>query len=181
MRYPLGAMPENLLRADYDQTKILVMILAGGEGRRLGPLTYERAKPAVPFGGRYRIIDIVLSNFVNSGLHRIKVLTQYKSSSLDEHIARGPDLLKITQDEHGWGTRPMIRYLPAGLLEEIVRYYHEHRIRTTIHVSNEIRGANAAQASSLGLERACSSRAARTCSRNSSSVPGECRPEPMIR
>jgi imidazolonepropionase-like amidohydrolase len=58
---------------------------------------------------------------------------------LDEHIARGPDLLKITQDEHGWGTRPMIRYLPAELLEEIVRYYHENGIRTTIHVSNEIR------------------------------------------
>ncbi|AKT43834.1 glucose-1-phosphate adenylyltransferase [Chondromyces crocatus] len=95
MRYPLGAMPENLLRADYDQTKILVMILAGGEGRRLGPLTYERAKPAVPFGGRYRIIDIVLSNFVNSGLHRIKVLTQYKSGSLDEHIARSWRLSSI--------------------------------------------------------------------------------------
>src|SRR5215813_8712621 len=64
------------------------MILAGGEGRRLGPLTVERAKPAVPFGGRYRIIDIVLSNFANSGLTRIKILTQYKSASLEEHIAR---------------------------------------------------------------------------------------------
>ena len=64
------------------------MVLAGGEGRRLGPLTHDRAKPAVPFGGRYRIIDIVLSNFVNSGLHKIKVLTQYKSASLEEHIAR---------------------------------------------------------------------------------------------
>jgi glucose-1-phosphate adenylyltransferase len=64
------------------------MILAGGEGKRLHPLTLERAKPAVPFGGRYRIIDIVLSNFVNSGLFRIKVLTQYKSASLEEHIAR---------------------------------------------------------------------------------------------
>jgi len=64
------------------------MILAGGEGKRLHPLTLDRAKPAVPFGGRYRIIDIVLSNFVNSGLARIKVLTQYKSASLEEHIAR---------------------------------------------------------------------------------------------
>ncbi len=64
------------------------MVLAGGEGRRLGPLTLERAKPAVPFGGRCRIIDIVLSNFVNSGFYRIKVLTQYKSASLEEHIAR---------------------------------------------------------------------------------------------
>jgi imidazolonepropionase-like amidohydrolase len=65
---------------------------------------------------------------------------------LDEHIARGPDLLKITQDEHGWGTRPMIRYLPAELLEEIVRYYHEHGIRTTIHVSSEIRAWEAVYA-----------------------------------
>ncbi|MBI4952679.1 MAG: glucose-1-phosphate adenylyltransferase [Myxococcales bacterium] len=64
------------------------MILAGGEGRRLGPLTSDRAKPAVPFGGRYRIIDVVLSNFVNSGLTRIKILTQYKSASLEEHVAR---------------------------------------------------------------------------------------------
>ena len=68
--------------------RALVMVLAGGEGRRLGPLTQDRAKPAVPFGAKYRIIDIVLSNFVNSGLHRIKVLTQYKSASLEEHIAR---------------------------------------------------------------------------------------------
>jgi imidazolonepropionase-like amidohydrolase len=65
---------------------------------------------------------------------------------LDEHIARSPDLLKITQDEHGWGTRPMIRYLPAELLEEIVRYYHEHGIRTTIHISNEIRAWEAVYA-----------------------------------
>jgi glucose-1-phosphate adenylyltransferase len=71
-----------------DQNRVLVMVLAGGEGRRLFPLTLDRAKPAVPFGGRYRIIDIVLSNFVNSGLTRIKVLTQYKSASLEEHIAR---------------------------------------------------------------------------------------------
>jgi glucose-1-phosphate adenylyltransferase len=81
-------MAETLLHSPLDVADVLVMILAGGEGRRLGPLTAERAKPAVPFGGRFRIIDIVLSNFVNSGLHRIKVLTQYKSSSLEEHIAR---------------------------------------------------------------------------------------------
>ncbi len=68
--------------------RILSMILAGGEGKRLSPLTLERAKPAVPFGARYRIIDVVLSNFVNSGFHKIKVLTQYKSASLEEHVAR---------------------------------------------------------------------------------------------
>jgi len=72
----------------FEPSQVLVMILAGGEGKRLYPLTLDRAKPAVPFGGRYRIIDIVLSNFVNSGLARIKVLTQYKSASLEEHIAR---------------------------------------------------------------------------------------------
>lgn len=65
------------------------MILAGGEGRRLAPLTLDRAKPAVPFGGRYRIIDFVLSNFANSGVLRMKVLTQYKSDSLNTHITRG--------------------------------------------------------------------------------------------
>jgi glucose-1-phosphate adenylyltransferase len=81
-------MVETMLGATFESSRVLVMILAGGEGRRLGPLTNERAKPAVPFGGRYRIIDIVLSNFVNSGLTRIKVLTQYKSASLEEHIAR---------------------------------------------------------------------------------------------
>ncbi len=67
----------------------LVMILAGGEGKRLFPLTMDRAKPAVPFGGRYRIIDFVLNNFINSGFFKIKVLTQYKSDSLNKHITRG--------------------------------------------------------------------------------------------
>jgi glucose-1-phosphate adenylyltransferase len=67
---------------------VLSLVLAGGMGERLFPLTRDRAKPAVPFGGRYRIIDFVLSNFVNSGLKKIKVLTQFKSSSLIEHLIR---------------------------------------------------------------------------------------------
>jgi glucose-1-phosphate adenylyltransferase len=79
----------------FDQNQVLVMVLAGGEGKRLYPLTLDRAKPAVPFAGRYRIIDIVLSNFVNSGLNKIKVLTQYKSASLEEHIARNWRLAPI--------------------------------------------------------------------------------------
>src|SRR6476646_4669244 len=66
----------------------LAMILAGGAGTRLAPLMADRAKPAVPFGGRYRIIDFCLSNFVNSGVYRIKVLTQYKSDSLNNHLSR---------------------------------------------------------------------------------------------
>lgn len=64
------------------------MILAGGAGTRLDPLTRERAKPAVPFGGRYRIIDFCISSFVNSHFYKIKVLTQYKSDSLNNHISR---------------------------------------------------------------------------------------------
>lgn len=64
------------------------MVLAGGEGKRLMPLTAQRAKPAVPFGGRYRLIDFALSNLVNSGYRKIVVLTQYKSHSLDVHISR---------------------------------------------------------------------------------------------
>ncbi len=71
------------------RTDVVAMVLAGGEGKRLYPLTRDRAKPAVPFGGRYRIIDFVLSNFVNSGIFKISVLTQYKSGSLMQHLARG--------------------------------------------------------------------------------------------
>jgi glucose-1-phosphate adenylyltransferase len=63
------------------------IVLAGGEGKRLAPLTVDRAKPAVPFGGNYRLIDFALSNLVNAGWRRIVVLTQYKSHSLDRHIS----------------------------------------------------------------------------------------------
>jgi glucose-1-phosphate adenylyltransferase len=70
------------------EAKVLVMVLAGGEGKRLAPLTNDRAKPAVPFGGTYRIIDFVLSNFANAGYLKIVVLTQYKSHSLDRHISQ---------------------------------------------------------------------------------------------
>src|SRR5580698_5347957 len=63
------------------------MVLAGGEGKRLMPLTIDRAKPAVPFGGNYRLVDFALSNLVNAGFRRIAVLMQYKSHSLDRHIS----------------------------------------------------------------------------------------------
>lgn len=68
--------------------RIFGMVLAGGEGKRLMPLTEDRAKPAVPFGGSYRLIDFALSNLINSGVRRIVVLTQYKSHSLDRHISQ---------------------------------------------------------------------------------------------
>ena len=66
--------------------RVLGLVMAGGKGERLFPLTRDRAKPAVPFGGIYRIIDFVLSNFVNSGIRSLFVLTQFKSQSLTEHI-----------------------------------------------------------------------------------------------
>ena len=67
--------------------RVLGLVLAGGEGKRLAPLTADRAKAAVPFGGLYRIVDFALSNMVNGGILRICVLTQYKSHSLDRHIS----------------------------------------------------------------------------------------------
>src|SRR3984893_1660573 len=66
--------------------RVLGIVLAGGAGKRLAPLPADRAKPAVPFGGMYRLIDFALSNLVNAGVLRIAVLTQYKSHSLDRHI-----------------------------------------------------------------------------------------------
>jgi len=71
------------------QLRVLGIVLAGGKGTRLYPLTRERAKPAVPFGGKYRIVDFVLSNFINSGIHSIYVLTQFKSQSLLQHLSEG--------------------------------------------------------------------------------------------
>jgi len=65
---------------------VLAMVMAGGKGERLYSLTRDRTKPAVPFGGKYRLIDFVLSNMINSQIHSIYVLTQFKSQSLTEHI-----------------------------------------------------------------------------------------------
>jgi len=77
----------------------LSLVLAGGEGRRLWPLTKERSKPAVYFGGRYRLIDFALSNLVNSGFHRIKVITQYRATSLIRHLTRAWPLASTVLDQ----------------------------------------------------------------------------------
>ena len=71
------------------QLRVLAFVLAGGKGTRLYPLTKERAKPAVPFGGKYRIVDFVLSNLINSGIYSIYVLLQFKSQSLLQHLRDG--------------------------------------------------------------------------------------------
>ncbi|HLE37378.1 MAG TPA: sugar phosphate nucleotidyltransferase, partial [Candidatus Acidoferrales bacterium] len=77
--------------------EVLGIVMAGGRGERLHPLTRDRAKPAVPFGGKYRIIDFVLSNFINSGISSIYVLTQFKAQSLVEHL------------QEGWGVPSVLR------------------------------------------------------------------------
>lgn len=82
----------NKLGGVKSQPNVLALVLAGGEGKRLFPLTEDRAKPAVPFGGSYRLIDFVLSNLVNAGYLKIAVLTQYKSHSLDRHISQAWNL-----------------------------------------------------------------------------------------
>ncbi len=78
--------------------EVLGMVMAGGRGKRLYPLTRDRAKPAVPFGGKYRIIDFVLSNFINSGIYSIYVLTQFKAQSLVEHLQEGWQVGSLLRD-----------------------------------------------------------------------------------
>ncbi|HAS55012.1 MAG: glucose-1-phosphate adenylyltransferase [Nitrospirae bacterium GWC2_57_13] len=88
---------------------ILAMILAGGKGERLHPLTLHRAKPAVPFGGIYRIIDFALSNCINSGIRKIAVLTQYKSLSLERHLRLGWNLFAGELNEYVISVPPQQR------------------------------------------------------------------------
>src|SRR5947207_2627034 len=89
MSAPVVSAAPPVVRPGTPMRDVLTLILAGGKGTRLEPLTRDRAKPAVPIGGLYRIIDFPLSNCINSDLRRILVLTQYKARSLDRHIATG--------------------------------------------------------------------------------------------
>ncbi len=92
--------------------KTLAMIMAGGRGERLFPLTFERSKPAVPFGGRYRIIDFVLSNLINSQIFSIYLLVQYKSQSLIEYVRENWGLSSVMSDHFVTVVPPQMRYGP---------------------------------------------------------------------
>ncbi len=87
----------------------LTIVLAGGSGSRLKPLTDDRAKPAVPFGGKYRIIDFALSNCLHSGLRRVLVLTQYKSHSLQKHLRDGWSIFNPELSEYITAVPPQMR------------------------------------------------------------------------
>ncbi len=117
----------------------LVMIMAGGRGSRLGPLTIHRSKPAVPFAGRYRIIDFVLSNFVNSGYRRIYVLTQYMSSSLIKHLNRNWRL-------SGYGE--YIEVVPAQM--RMGEFWYRGTADSVYQNINLIRDSRAAQVAVFG-------------------------------
>lgn len=96
---------------------ILALVLAGGRGGRLHPLTAERTKPSVPFGGKYRIIDFALSNLVNSGIYSIYVLVQYKSQSLIEHI-------RTTWRRGGVLPRHFITVVPPQMRKEGIQEWY---------------------------------------------------------
>ncbi len=113
--------------------RILAFILAGGKGERLAPLTDFRSKPAVPFGGRYRIVDFVLSNFVNSHIYSIYLLVQYKSQSLIEHIRQNWVLSPIVKDHFVTVVPPQMRMGPewfqgtADAIYQNINLIHDQR------------------------------------------------------
>ncbi len=90
--------------------KIIAFVMAGGKGSRLQPLTSVRSKPSVPFGARYRIIDFVLSNLINSGVRTIYLLVQYKSQSLIEHVRKAWSLSPLLQNQ-------FVTVVPPQMLE----------------------------------------------------------------
>src|SRR5512134_2066374 len=92
--------------------KILAFVLAGGKGERLAPLTSFRSKPSVPFGGRYRIVDFVLSNLINSRIYSIYLLVQYKSQSLIEHVRRNWVLSPVIKEHFVTVVPPQMRMGP---------------------------------------------------------------------
>ena len=108
-RMSLNERPSRSALRPEQLKSVLTFILAGGKGERLYPLTRDRSKPAVPFGGMYRIIDITLSNVLNSGLRRIYLLSQYKSASLMRHIKHGWNLFSAELGEYIYTIPPQLR------------------------------------------------------------------------
>jgi glucose-1-phosphate adenylyltransferase len=106
---PAASVASIFQRPGTPMRDVLTLCLAGGKGTRLDPLTRDRAKPAVPFGGLYRIVDFTLSNCINSGLRRVLVLTQYKARSLDRHLRAGWNFLSPELDEYVDGLPPQQR------------------------------------------------------------------------
>ncbi|MFH1768138.1 MAG: sugar phosphate nucleotidyltransferase, partial [Candidatus Omnitrophota bacterium] len=96
---------------------VLAIVLAGGRGQRLDPLTLDRTKPSVPFGGKYRIIDFALSNLVNSGIYSIYVFVQYKSQSLIEHI-------RTTWRKTGVLSKHFITVVPPQMRRENIKDWY---------------------------------------------------------
>src|SRR4051794_32574665 len=145
------------------QLRVLAFVLAGGKGTRLFPLTKERAKPAVPFGGQYRIVDFVLSNLVNSGINSIYVLIQFKSQSLLQHLRDGwefssmhkeqfiipvPAQMRTPQENWYSGTADAI-YQNINLIEQadphvVVIFGADHIYRMNIRQMVEFHEANSA-------------------------------------
>jgi glucose-1-phosphate adenylyltransferase len=124
-------------------SRTLTFLLAGGQGERLYPLTRERAKPSVPFGGIYRIVDFTLSNCINSGLRQVFVLTQYRSSSLDHHIQSGWSILSQELGEFVFTLPPQHRLADnwyRGTADAILQntfLLEEHRPERVLIVSGD--------------------------------------------
>ncbi len=118
--------------------KILAFVLAGGKGERLFPLTAFRSKPSVPFGGRYRIVDFVLSNLVNSHIYSIYLLVQYKSQSLIEHVRLNWNLSSVIKDHFIAVVPPQMRMGPEwfqGTADAVFQNYsiiQQHNPRLVI-------------------------------------------------
>ena len=160
------------------QVRVLAFVLAGGKGTRLSPLTKERAKPAVPFGGRYRIIDFVLSNLVNSGIYSTYVLIQFKSQSLLQHLRDGWDVggilrqhfiipvpAQMRTDAEDWyrGTADAI-YQNSNLIEQadphlvlIFGADHIYRMNITEMINFHIEKRASATVAAIPVERGLAS------------------------
>jgi len=113
----------------------VTMILAGGQGKRLSPLTKYRGKPAVPFGGKYRIIDFALSNCLNSGFRKIYVLTQYKSDSLNMHLYEAWSIFNPGLGEFIYSVPPQRKLIMNGIWEQQTQF-------TKILISFQIKELN---------------------------------------